>query len=266
MKYLLLILFVFPIVSHAQVCGSNMDLQWNNSSTCGATTSLQWDNSKTRLKIENEGLFPAFMANTSGTGFQVEGIRTQGGAINIFGVARPGVAGVYGLYSAEPVSPLTSGQSYIGVLNTPAIYTNLDVDTVGGVFSAPFTRSVPSPSFTGTAGRIYGFATQSLWLSGGLKESIGYWVMSPLSLKGVNSYYGVKVDDLPNNSTTTSIKTGTGRVVFGDDVILQEEYVPSSDSSCEKGRISWGSNDDGKSHWYVCVETNHWMRTPLETY
>lgn len=267
-KYLLLFLVIIPLISHAQVCGSDKDLQWNNSGGCGASSTLQWDNSKTRLQIINEGLWPAFYASSSGTGVQVEGTQTLGGAINIFGVANPFNASTEGLQIAPNFSPTNSNKSYYGALISPLLVGNQSISSVTGVLSTPFTKSVPSPSYTGTTTNVISYDIQPYWTTGTALNWYGFKVSSSTFSGGtIGNVFGLSIADISGGTSTNyAIKTGLGAVSFGDKTFVKGfnnsvSYSPASTTPCTVGDQTWD-----KAYAYFCVGSNSWRRAILSTY
>lgn len=263
MKYLILILFLLPIVSHAQVCGSDTNVQYNNGGSCGANSDFNYAQSTGQLYIQNDGLHAAILASSTSNALNIEGDTTFGSAINIFGTANPFNTSVTGLNIGKVFAPTANGKIYYPFNSLIPLFGNRDISGAYAIVGV-YTTSVPVQSYTGTATDIGGIAALFQWTGGTAVNPFGFKVKSPVITGGtVTGYKGIEVEDV---GSFNAIKTGTGPSIFGDKISVKgfnnsASSSPASTTSCTAGDQTWD-----KAYIYVCVHDNSWRRSSLSSY
>lgn len=142
-------------------------------------------------------------------------------AFNITGTVDPSVTTAIGLNLAPTFQPTTASHIYRGLVYIPLISGSSNINTVTGILSTPFTRSVPSPSYSATTTNVIGYDFQPTWLSGTALNMYGYRITAPSNIVSapIGNFYGISIDDItPATSSNYAIKTGLGTVSFGDKV------------------------------------------------
>lgn len=217
-KYIFLAIILFPLVTFGQTPGPDKSILFNDVGVVSGDPNLIWDKFKTQIKVTNEGFFPAFLAETTGTGFQFEGTQTLGGAVNIFGITDPANISTQGIHISPAFAPTNPGKIYYGILNTPQLAGSKNIDSVIGTFSAPFTRF--NAPYSGTAKELVGYDFVAAWNSSGSVDNFyGYRVSSPEIVNGkISNIFGLFISDIYGASNNFAIKTGKGTVSFGDKV------------------------------------------------
>jgi hypothetical protein len=79
--------------------------------------------------------------------------------------------------------------------------------------------------------------------------------------------YGLNIEDQIGATNSWAIKTGAGKVEFGDTLQLDRNLITtlhtpaSSSEPCTTGQIA-----DDANHHYVCTATNTWKRVALSSF
>ena len=271
MAFAVVSLFAVPGFVFGQVAGADKQVQFNNAGALAGDNNFTWDMGRSMLKISNNTFFPAIVASTTGVGLKVEGAQITGASIMIAGGSNPTISNgsTQGLQIGTLFAPTNPDKIYYGILNTPIVSGSQKITSVIGTMSSPHSRTVPVHTvFGGHVQDVIGFDTQAFWNSGTVTNHYGYKVSEGMAMSKVENMYGLSIADITLGSNSNyAIKTGAGKVEFGDKVTakngLNISKIPTGSAgpksaSCVVGDIAW---DD--SYIYLCVSSGKWKKAAL---
>lgn len=283
-KFLLILTFLFlsPVISHAQVCGSNWNVQFNDSGNCGANNNFNYDTFRSQLFLQNDGLNAVILASSSSNALNIEGTTVMGAAINVFGDAIPFNTSVTALNVEKAFAPTGANKTYYSIFSAVPIVGNQNIAEVNAGFFSIFTDPVHSPGYSGTVSKANNLTSYFQWNGGTVTEASGFRIKSPVIYSGtVSDFTGLTVEDIPGSTGRYAIKTGLGPVLLGDRTVApffvaastsartyiqgefnhSKSYSPASTTPCLMGDQTWD-----KAYIYICIHNNDWRRSPLSAY
>lgn len=128
------------------------------------------------------------------------------------------ISNFFGWEDSSLFSPIASGKSMWSFGAAPVIGGSQNISNVYGFLSSPFTSGVLAP-YSGTADNVDLFEALSTWNSGtATNYSLFHGSINSIGASVAN-LYGLRIGDLTQGTLTNfAIKTGLGKVSFGDSV------------------------------------------------
>lgn len=161
--------------------------------------------------------------NQTDNGFVVTGNVTDGFISQGF-TSMDAVTNAFAFASEDTFAPTVNNQEWWSMLAAPVLFTNNASRTVSefiGFLSAPSTLLTHGFNFAGTVNNVSSYESEITWSNGTVNNMALYKGKPVNKVAGtIDNLYGLWLPDIQEGTNNTAIRTGKGKVTFGDSVFF----------------------------------------------
>lgn len=131
------------------------------------------------------------------------------------------IANAFSFGATDSFQPTSTGKEYWGFLSGSYLNSNVNVDEFIGFLSSQFATIAQGRKFTGAVTNFTYYDAEPYWAVNGTAINFAIYKSKPIQkLSGnITNLYGLWLPDINAGDTINyAIKTGLGKVIFGDNV------------------------------------------------